>query len=68
VSAVDIKGKVLAHGQGSNAVLVADKGSTPLTNLRVHARDGQALVEANGAITDRSGFAECGDGPCRRMR
>jgi hypothetical protein len=32
VIAVDIKGKVLAHGQGSNAILVADKGSTPLTN------------------------------------
>lgn len=57
VIAIDIKGKVLAHGQGSNAVLVADKGSTPLTNLRAHAKDGQALVEADGDITDRTGFS-----------
>ncbi|MGA7072228.1 hypothetical protein [Bradyrhizobium sp.] len=57
VTAVDIKGKVLAHGQGSNAILVAGKGSTPLTNLRAHAKDGQALVEAGGDITDRAGFS-----------
>jgi hypothetical protein len=57
VIAIDIKGKVLAHGQGSNAVLVADEGSTPLTNLRAHARDGQALVQADGDITDRAGFS-----------
>jgi hypothetical protein len=57
VTAVDIKGKVLAHGQSSNAVLVADKGSTPLTNVRAHAKDGQALVEAGGNITDRTGFS-----------
>ncbi|MFZ1170370.1 MAG: hypothetical protein WAO01_04110, partial [Bradyrhizobium sp.] len=56
VSAIDIKGKVLAHGQGSNAILVAGKGSTPLTNLRAHAKDGRALVEAGGDITDRAGF------------
>jgi len=29
----------------------------PLTNLRAHAKDGQALVEAGGSITDRSGFS-----------
>lgn len=57
VIAVDIKGKVLANGQGSNAVLVADKGSTPLTNLHAHAKDGQALVQTGGDITDRAGFS-----------
>jgi hypothetical protein len=57
VIAIDIKGKVLAHGPGSNAVLVASKGSTPLTNLRAHAKDGKALLEAGGDVTDRAGFA-----------
>ena len=57
VIAVEIKGKVLALGQGSNAVLVADKGSTPLTNLRAHAKNGQALVEVDGDISDRAGFS-----------
>lgn len=57
VLAIDIKGEVLAHGQGSDAVLVADKGSTPLTRMRAHAAAGQALREAGGEITDRTGFA-----------
>ncbi len=29
VGALDIRGEVLAHGRQSNAVLVANKGSTP---------------------------------------
>jgi len=56
VLAVDIKGEVLANGEGSDAVLVADKGSTPLTNVRASAKAGKALREADGEITDRTGF------------
>ncbi|MGH7100940.1 MAG: hypothetical protein ACREFJ_00970 [Acetobacteraceae bacterium] len=54
---IDIKGEVLAHGQGSDAVLVADKGSTPLTNVRARAKAGKTLREAGGTITDRTGFS-----------
>lgn len=57
VLAIDIKGEVLAEGQSSDAVLVADKGSTPLTGVRAHAKAGKALVEAGGEITDRTGFS-----------
>ncbi len=56
VPAVDIKGQVLANGEGSDAVLVADKGPTPPTNMRASARAGKALREADGEITDRTGF------------
>lgn len=57
VGALDIKGKVLAHGQNSNAVLVANKGSTPLTNVRASAPAGKALVVADGEVTDRTGLS-----------
>ena len=56
VNTIDIKGEVLANGQGSNAVLVSDKGSTPLTKVRARAKAGKALVEAGGEIADRTGF------------
>lgn len=56
VNAIDIKGEVLAEGHGSDAVLVSDKGSTPLTNMRARAKAGKALREADGEITDRTGF------------
>ena len=55
VDAIDIKGKVLAHGPDSNAVLVAAKGSTPLTNVRASAAAGKALVVEDGTVTDRTG-------------
>ncbi len=58
VLAVDIKGKVLANGEGSNAVLVADKGSTPLTNVRASAKAGKGLQQVDGEITDRTGFLD----------
>lgn len=57
VLAIDIKGEVLAEGQSSDAVLVAGKGSTPLTGVRAHAKAGKALVETDGEITDRTGFS-----------
>jgi hypothetical protein len=57
VGAVDIKGRVLAQGRNSNAVLVANKGSTPLTNVRAAATAGEALVVAGGEITDRTGLS-----------
>jgi hypothetical protein len=57
VLAIDIKGKVLANGEGSDAILVAGKGSTPLTGVRAHAKAGKALVETDGEITDRTGFS-----------
>ncbi len=57
VLAIDIKGEVLANGAGSDAVLVAGQGSTSLRNVRTRAAMGKALVEAGGAITDRSGFS-----------
>ena len=37
VGAVDIKGEVVALGEGSDAILVADQGSTPLTGVRARA-------------------------------
>ena len=55
VDAIDIKGKVLAHGRDSNAVQVAAKGSTPLTNVRASAAAGKALVVEDGTVTDRTG-------------
>ena len=57
VGAIDIKGKVLAHGRDSNAVLVANKGTTPLTNVRAAAAAGKALVVADGEVTDRTGLS-----------
>lgn len=56
VAAIEIKGKILAYGNSSNAILVNDKGSTPLTGVCAHAQDGQALVESGGSVTDRTGF------------
>jgi hypothetical protein len=57
VGAIEIKGQVLSHGEGSDAILVAREGSTPLTNVRARAKTGQALLEAGGQITDRTGFS-----------
>lgn len=57
VNAIDIRGKVLAHGQDSNAVLVTGKGSTPLTNIRASAAAGEALVVKDGEVTDRTGLS-----------
>src|SRR5665213_145267 len=57
VLAIDIKGKVLANGEGSDAVLVAGNGSTPLAGGRAHARAGKSLVETGGEITDRTGLS-----------
>ncbi len=57
VGAVDIKGRVLSHGRDSNAVLVAKKGSTPLTNVRASAAAGKALVVEDGEVTDRTGLS-----------
>ena len=57
VNAIDINGEVIANGQDSDAVLVADKGSTPLTRVRARAKAGKALVEAGGRIADRTGFS-----------
>lgn len=57
VAAIDIKGKVIANGKNSNAVLVATKGSTPLTNVHASAMAGKALVVEDGTVTDRAGFS-----------
>ena len=57
VGAIGIKGKVLAHGQNSNALLVTNKGSTPLTNVRASAMAGKALVVQGGEVTDRAGLS-----------
>ena len=57
VNAIDIKGQVLAHGEGSNAILVSNNGSTPLTNVRASAKSGKNLVVTDGEITDRSGLS-----------
>lgn len=57
VLAVEIKGKVVANGQGSDAIVVSDKGSTPLTGVRARAKTGKGLVETGGTITDRTGFS-----------
>ena len=56
VNEIDIKGRVLAHGERSNAVRVSNKGSTPLTNVRAAARAGRNLVVADGDVTDRTGL------------
>jgi hypothetical protein len=57
VGAIQIKGKVLAHGENSNAILVANKGSTPLTNVRASAQSGKTLVVTDGEVTDRTGLS-----------
>ena len=57
IGAVDIKGEVLAHGQQSIAVLVANKGCTPLTNVRAKAKAGKALVVDDGEVPDRTGLS-----------
>lgn len=56
VDAIEIKGRVVAHGKNSNAVLVASKGSTPLTNVRAIAASGKALVVDGGEVTDQTGL------------
>lgn len=58
VRAVHIEGEVIANGDESDAVLLAGAGSTPLTNIRAHARAGVALLHADGDITDRAGYSE----------
>jgi hypothetical protein len=57
VNTIDIKGQILAHGKDSNAVLVSNKGSTPLTKVRASAKAGKNLVVADGDITDRTGLS-----------
>lgn len=57
VGAVDIRGEVLAHGQQSNAILVSNKGSTPLTNVRARAKAGKALIIDDAEVTDRTGLS-----------
>lgn len=57
LGAIDIKGKVIARGQNSNAVLVANKGSTALTNVHASAVAGKALVVDGGEVTDRTGLS-----------
>ncbi|HET6914327.1 MAG TPA: hypothetical protein VFH71_13415 [Rhodanobacteraceae bacterium] len=57
VGSIEIKGKVLAHGKDSNAVLVAGKGSTPLTKVRAKAVAGETLVVKDGEVTDRTGLS-----------
>jgi hypothetical protein len=56
VGSIDIKGRVLAHGERSDAVLVSKKGSTPLTNVRAAAKAGRNLVVTDGDVTDRTGL------------
>ena len=48
---------MIAHGPDSKAVLVANKGSTPLTGVRAAAAAGKALVVADGEVTDRTGLS-----------
>lgn len=57
VGTIDIMGEVRAHGRNSDAVRVADKGSTPLTNVRARAEGGKAVVVAGGDVTDRTGMS-----------
>ena len=57
VNAIDIKGRVLAHGNASNAILIGDKGSSPLTNVRASATSGKNLLVAGGEVTDRTGLS-----------
>lgn len=54
VGAIDIQGKVLARGEGSNAVLVTDRGSTPLTDVHAKADAGETLVVKDGEVMDRT--------------
>ena len=49
--------EVVAHGQQSNAILINNKGSAPLTNVRARATAGKALTVDNGEITDRTGLS-----------
>lgn len=58
VAAIDIQGQVLAQGEGSDAIVVASQGATPLTHVRAHAKAGAALRLLDGEITDRTGFVE----------
>ena len=57
VDAIDIRGKVIANGRNSNAIVVVNKGATPLTNVRASAVNGKALVVEDGEVTDRNGLS-----------
>lgn len=57
VKAVNLKGRMLANGENSDAVLVSKGGSTPLTNVRALAKAGKSLVIAEGEVTDRTGLS-----------
>lgn len=56
VNAIDIKGRVIAEGERSDAVLVSKTGATALTNVRAVAKAGRNLVVADGDVTDRTGL------------
>lgn len=58
VLSIDIKGSVIATDESSKAVLLADKGSTPLPNVRAHAKAGKALRQNEGEVAYRTGFVE----------
>lgn len=57
VGAIDIKGKVIANGRDSTAVVVVKGGATPLTNVRASAPGGTPLVVQGGDVTDRTGLS-----------
>jgi hypothetical protein len=57
VNAIDIKGRVLANGDQSDAVLVSKGGSTSLSNVRALSKTGKNLVVAGGEVTDRTGLS-----------
>lgn len=58
IGSVDIKGTIIANGQNSNAILVDNKGSTPLTNVHSIAKAGIPLLVKDGQITDKSGYSD----------
>jgi hypothetical protein len=57
VNVVDIKGDVVANGRDSNAVLVSQKGATPLTNVRARSKAGRNVLVTDGEVTDRTGLS-----------
>ena len=57
MNAIDVKGRILAHGRNADAIRVDNKGSTPLTSVRASAKDGKNLVVADGEVTDRTGLS-----------
>ncbi|WP_205959688.1 hypothetical protein [Ramlibacter humi] len=48
VNAIDIKGEVVAHGDGSDAVMVSKKGTAPMANVRAVAKSGRSFVVEQG--------------------